>query len=64
MKKRLRLTENTYSELVEAWRWCQAKGFNGLAQWYDELLTFHAKRGALPIERQREYELRNSGEEA
>jgi hypothetical protein len=47
--KRLRLTMDTYNELIQARDWCARKGFEGMKHWYDEELAFHSRRRALPI---------------
>ncbi len=39
-----------YRELTEAQAWCAKHGFDGFVRWYDELLTFLAKRRSLPPE--------------
>lgn len=49
-RRRARLSSKEFNELVEAHRWCKVKGFEGLAQYYDEYLTFLYKRRSLPPE--------------
>ncbi len=48
--RRVRLSSKEYGELVEAHDWCAKNGWVGFQRFYDELLTFHAKRRALPPE--------------
>lgn len=48
MKKRVKLTQKQYDELVEAREWCKRQDFRGFVQWYDEELAFQARRRALP----------------
>lgn len=48
MGKRIVLTKAQYAELVEARSWCHRRGLDGLQRWYDDELSFHAKRFALP----------------
>jgi hypothetical protein len=50
MKRRVRLSSKEFQELVTAHRWCKLKGFEGLAEYYDDYLTFLHKRRALPPE--------------
>ena len=47
--KRVRLTMKQYNELLESRDWCAKNGFEGFKRWYDEELTFQARRRALPI---------------
>ena len=46
---RVRLTMKQYNELITARDWCALNGFEGFKRWYDEELTFQARRRALPI---------------
>lgn len=48
MGKRIVLTRAQYNELTESRDWCRINGFAGMQRWYDEELTFQAKRYALP----------------
>lgn len=54
--KRVRLTMKQYNELVESREWCKLNGFESFARWYDEELSFLARRRALPIGIQSEEE--------
>lgn len=61
MSRRVRLSSTEYAELLESHDWCARNGLTGLQRFYDELLTFHAKRRALPPEA---YDDREPEEEA
>ena len=49
MSKRVRLTQGQYSELTESRDWCARHGLEGLREFYDSELAFHADRRALPM---------------
>jgi hypothetical protein len=46
----------TYRELLEAREWCAGRGFESMKRWYDEELAFQARRRALPLGVQAEYD--------
>lgn len=48
MKRRIKLTEKQYAELIESREWCRTQGMDGMVKWYGEELAFQARRGALP----------------
>jgi hypothetical protein len=50
------MTMKQYTELLESRDWCHRKGFESMKRWYDEELTFQARRRALPIGVQAEYD--------
>ena len=47
-KKVVVLTDSEYWEIINSRDWCRRQGFVGLQRYYDEELTFQARRGALP----------------
>ena len=47
-KRRVRLTETQYGELVESRDWCARNDMSGLRDFYDDELAFLAGRYALP----------------
>lgn len=47
-KKRIRLTEGEYQELIDARAWARLGGLDGTVRYYDDLIEFHRQRRALP----------------
>lgn len=45
---RKRLTDKQYLDIVQSMDECKRRGYDGFAQFYDELLTDHMYRGTLP----------------
>ncbi len=54
-RRRVKLTDSQYGELVESREWCAKRGLTGFRDFYDEELGFLAGRRALPADA-REYQ--------
>jgi len=48
-KKRVRLTQKQYDELLESRDWAARNGMDGMAQWYNDTLNDHLRRRTLPV---------------